>query len=323
MSLLHLETHNPNRPPPQIPYKRGRRNSFLANTYLPPHRILRLTHLYYLNYTLSRRMEHLREDLAHTKDAAEKFLSPTTTTPTPKTNPPWPPDDPTPHHHHQPPQPCTPLTQQASTMALTLGSHPPPPNTTPRIHQIHHSPPQLTHLCHLRLLAQRQRRALREGRWLREHGPWLTERAERRTKGWLKRRGEKYSMRRVAGREVRWWEGWRGRLVYGWELDAWRWGVALRRGVLGKGGTGDKSGGGDGGGGVGGWPGQEWFEIYKMVRYGWTEAWGLGEDREGRARREAEMEMERGGFKQAYGSGMLLMGSSPLRRTWTPVCEEV
>jgi hypothetical protein len=68
---------------------------------------------------------------------------------------------------------------------------------------------------------------------------------------------------------------------------------------------------------------QELFEVYKLSRYRLTEVLGLGEDEEAKAGRAAEMAAEAGGYQQAYGSGMLLLGGSPLRETWTPVVEEV
>ncbi|KAH6640625.1 hypothetical protein F5144DRAFT_599309 [Chaetomium tenue] len=332
MSLLYLETHNPNRPPPQIPYKRTRRSNklstWVANTDLPPHRILRLTHLARLTPVLDHRRERLRAARAQTEQAIEQLTTPipprkTTTFPrttTFRTTKPIPPKPRHPLHRqwqleqHLP----TPLAQQAHTMSHTLAAAGPPPRyASPRERQIHADPSQRTILCYLRLRARRQRYIAREGRWLAQSGSWLLERAGHRAKGWIKARDEKHSARRVMGRKVKWYEGWRVGVRYDWELDAWRWGVGLRRGtVMGRVGKEKKKG-------REGWPGQEMFEIYKLVRYGWTEVFGMGEDEEAREGREAEMLIERGGFKQAYGSGMMLKGSSPLRQAWTPVVEEV
>ncbi|KAK4042356.1 hypothetical protein C8A01DRAFT_33562 [Parachaetomium inaequale] len=318
---LHLQTHHAHRPPPQIPHNpSASKHSALANSILPPPQILHLIHLHNMHYTTPDRARSLAAAQAQTDLLTTRFTSPQTPAAAwPALKPLW-----LTEQHTNPfltkqarllathltttltpaeiQSTIIPTLTATTTTTTTITHH---PSRERRTLEIASSPSQLSLLIYLYQHTRRLCLAQRELVYFRAHSRRLRQRAWKRAGDWVRAsegwRDHSTGRRRLARAAV----GYRFRregAETAREFDAVRWGVEMR-GLTAKGKLGGEK-----------WPGQEWFEVYKGVRYGrWWRNVKRREDR----RREVEGVLERRGLRGAWGSGLLLRGGSPLRRGWT------
>jgi hypothetical protein len=257
---FHLQTHNPNRPPRQLP---------LSNPFLPPsiadHPIpsARLLHILQLNRhhkAAPTLQTHLQTSLSQTTTLLDLFTNPTTP---PSTwqhtlHPQWREEQ---HLHPS-------LTHQAYTTAHTFLTTTLPSPLPPHIPTILLTANLHQAACFLYLHSRHQRltqawaelaqftRGVRHKRWLQQ--------AKQRARDRIREQDARWSGTRTL------WRGWvksRARVLglkRGREFDAARWGERLRVRTVGGWVVGE---GVVQAGGLGEWPEERWFRVYKERRF--------------------------------------------------------